>query len=120
MGKRVAGVCFFKVDGVQLSVAGSFTVSPEISERESMAGLSGVVGFKESPSAAFIEGEVYTENEVDIQTIAKIDDGTVTAELANGQGWALRNAWKVGRSDMSASEGTMTVRFEGSACERVS
>lgn len=119
MGKRIAGTCYFKVGGTQLSIAGNFTVSPEGVERESMTGLGGVAGFKEMPRAPFIEGEVYTENEVDIQTIGAIDDDTVTAELANNQVWALRNAWKVGASEMSGGDGTMTVRFEGIACERV-
>ena len=119
MSKRIAGVCYFKVGGTQYSIAGDCTVSPEDFERESLSGLSGTVGFKESPTPPSIEVEMFTENEVDITKIAAIDDDTVTAELANGQVWALRNAWKVGRSDMSANEGKMTVKFEGPKCERV-
>jgi len=119
MTKRVAGVCYFKVNGEQFSVAGECTVSPEESERESLTGLAGVAGYKEMPRAAFIEVEVFTTENFDIQNVAKVDDGTVTAELANGQVWALRNAWKVGASDMSANNGTTTIRFEGPKCERV-
>lgn len=119
MGKRIAGTCYFKVGGTQYSIAGDVTISPEDFERESLSGLSGTAGYKENPTPPSIEVEIYTEQEVDIQAIAAIDDETVTAELANGQVWALRNAWKVGRSDMSASEGKMTVKFEGPKMERV-
>lgn len=119
MSKRIAGVCYFKVGGTQYSIAGDCTVSPEDFERESLSGLSGVAGFKETPSAPSIEVELYTDNDFDIQTVAAIDNETVTAELANGQVWALRNAWKVGRSDLSASEGKATVKFEGIKMERV-
>lgn len=119
MGKRIAGTCYVTYDGKPLQIAGSVTVSPEEFDRQSLSGLSGVAGFSETPRAAFIEVEAFTIQEMDLQEISRATDITVTAELANGQVWTLRNGWKAGTSDMSASDGTATIRFEGPKCERV-
>lgn len=119
MGKRIAGTCFVTYDGKALQIAGNVTISPEEIDRQSLTGLSGVAGFSETPRAAFIEVEAFTIPETDVQEISRATDITVTAELANSQVWTIRNGWKAGTSDMSASEGTTTIRFEGPKCERV-
>lgn len=114
--KRIAGTAYIKVDGAQYSLAGSMTVSPTKLEREGMAGLSGVAGFKETPRVPFIEGEFYTTAELSIATIEAIENATITAELANGKVYTMRNAWFAGPADINAAEGTVPLRFEGVEC----
>ena len=119
MGKKVAGTCYVTAGGTQFDLSGTVTVSPEDNEKEGLVGPSGVAGYKESPRVPFIEIEAFTSNGLDVKAIAEDDDMTVTAELANGQVWALRNAWKAGATDMNVVDGTAPLRFEGMKCERV-
>ncbi len=110
---RIAGVAYFKVDGRQFTLAGSLTVSPASVTREGLAGLSGVAGYKETPRVPFIEGEFYTTENTSLKEIEAITNATITAELANGKVYVLRNAWHAGAIEANASEGTFTARFEG-------
>lgn len=112
---RIAGTCYIKVDGAQYTLAGSLTVSIDSVTREGLAGLSGVAGYKESPRVPYIEGEFYATEDVSIPALQAITDATVTAELANGKTYVLRNAWRAGALELNAAEGTFTLRFEGMA-----
>lgn len=109
---RVAGVAYVYVDGIKLDLGGKITVSPWDTEKESVKGLSGTVGYKETPMTPFIEVEVITTPDLDLQAFQNIRSSTVIAELANGQTYTLRNAWTVTRPDMDGAEGTATLRFE--------
>ena len=110
---RIAGTAYVKVDGKQYTLAGSLTVSPSSILREGLAGLSGVAGFKETPRVPFIEGEFYTTEGVSLPELERVTNATVTAELANGKVYVLRNAWHSGAVELNAAEGTFTARFEG-------
>lgn len=113
MGKRIAGTAFVKADGAQYTLAGSLTVSIDAAEREGLAGLSGVAGYKETPVVPFIEGEFFLTEGLSLEDVEAMTDVTVTAELANGKTYVLRNAWASGKREANASEGTATIRFEG-------
>lgn len=110
---RIAGTAYVKVDGNQYTLSGSLTVSPDSLEREGLAGLSGVAGYKEMPRVPFIEGEFFTTAGLSLTAIQAITNATVTAELANGKTYVLRNAWTAGAREVNAAEGTVTIRFEG-------
>ena len=109
---RVAGTAYIYVDSVPLPLGGTITVSTWGSEKESLVGLSGVVGYKEMPRASFIEIEVMTVPELDLQAFENVRDSVVVAELANGQTWTLRGAWATTAPEHNAGEGTATLRFE--------
>jgi hypothetical protein len=110
---RVAGVAYCYVDGVKVDLGGKITVSPWTTEKESVKGLSGTVGYKETPVTPFIEIEVITSPDLDLSAFQSVRSSTVIAELANGQTWTLRNAWSTSKPDMDGAEGTATLRFEG-------
>lgn len=110
---RIAGTAYVKADGAQFSLAGTLTVSIDKAEREGLAGLSGVAGYKETPRVPFIEGEFYLTENLSLPTIEGIVNATITAELANGKTYVLRNAWSAGAREANAAEGTVTIRFEG-------
>lgn len=112
-GKRIAGTCYIKVDGVQLDVAGSVTVSISKVEKEGLSGLSGPVGYTEKPRVPSIEVEAFLTKKFPMDKLEEMDGGTVTAELANGKTAVLSGAWLKGPIEASAGDGTTTLTFEG-------
>ncbi len=119
MGKRIAGKAYVKVDSKQYTLAGSLTVMVDEEEREGLVGLSGVAGYKETPLIPFIEAEYFATDELSLKDIGKITDATVTAELANGKTYVLRNAWSSGSRELDGAEGTLTIKFEGISGEEI-
>ena len=116
MAQRIAGVAFLKVDGQQFILEGTLTVSPGSVSREGLVGLSGVAGYKEMPRIPFIEGSFFTTPDLSIKSVENITNATVTAELANGKTYVLRNAWSQEALEINAADGTFTQRFEGMEC----
>lgn len=114
---RIAGTAYVKVDGKQYALEGSLTVSPDPEEREGKAGLSGVAGYAETPRVPFIEGTFFATQELSLEEVRAIVDATVTAELANGKVYVLRNAWAAGARELNGAEGTVAIKFEGMECK---
>ena len=56
MGKRLAGTCYFKVDGEQLELQGDLEFPFNSVTRETMASTTGVVGFKETVTVPYVAG----------------------------------------------------------------
>jgi len=119
MGKRIAGVAYLKVDGASYTLSGSLDVQPMDVKREGKVGLGGVAGYSEMPIMPYIEGEVFLDPELSLLALKTVADATVTAELANGKTYVLRNAWWAGDVVAKAADGTTSIRFEGIACEEV-
>lgn len=117
---RVAGVAYCYVDGVLLPLGGEITVQVWDTEKETVTGLSGPVGYKETPKVPFIQVEVITTPELNLKAFQGVRSSTVIAELANGQTWTLRNAWSTTMPEMNGAEGTTTLRFEGKSIELTS
>lgn len=115
-----AGTAFLKVDGAQVSVAGSAKFQGQTFNRETLIGASGVAGYKETFVAAFIECECYYDETIDPHSFAAKTDATVTLELNDDRAFTLRNARQVGEIEVDAVEGTFTLRFEGPKGEMVS
>ena len=110
---KIAGTAYVKVDGTQYTLAGRFTVSPSMVEREGVAGLSGIAGYKEMHRVPFIEGDIHTTGDLSIADLEAITNATVKAELANGKHYLLSQAWTTAAFEIDAAEGTVGVRFEG-------
>ncbi len=113
MANRIAGICYVKVDGEQIEVAGSVTVSISMFEKEGLSGLTGVAGYKEIPRIPSIEVEAYLIPGFPINKLEAMNNATITAELANGQVAVLSGAWLTGAIEAKAAEGTTTLKFQG-------
>lgn len=113
MAKPIGGTAYISVDGEQLSLGGTLTVSISPTEREGQAGLSGPAGYIERPRVPYIEGEFLIPAGFPLEKIEAMTAGTVTAELATGRVAVLSEAWFVGPLDLNAAEGKSTIRFEG-------
>lgn len=119
MGVRIAGIAWLKVDGDQYPLRGDFTVSPSPYERTGIGGQDYVHGYSELPRVPFISGNVSLVPELSIEDIEAITDATVTAELANGHVYVLREAWTRAAFELNAHDGQVNVRFEGTSCDEL-
>lgn len=119
MGKRIAGVCSFKVNGAAFSVSGSLDVQPMTTKNEKLVGMSGPAGHKETNIVPYIEGEIFLVPGLSLKDLAAFTDETVQADLANGRSYVLRNACWAGDVVAKAADGTAAIRFEGEDCEEL-
>ena len=117
--RRIAGVAYVFVDGRQYPLRGDLTISIDTIEREGVAGQDGVHGFTETPRVPWIEGSISDLGGLSLVTLQEMCDVTVTAELANGKVYVLRNAWTSTAREFDAAEGQATVRFEGMSAEEM-
>jgi hypothetical protein len=117
--RRIAGVAYVFVDGRQYPLRGDLTISIDTLEREGIAGQDGVHGFTETPRVPWIEGAISDLGELSLIALQAMCDVTVTAELANGKVYVLRNAWTSAAREFNAAEGQATVRFEGMSAEEL-
>lgn len=117
--KRVAGTCFFKVDGVQYSLQAGLTINPLTATREAMTGLDGVHGFKSTPRAPSIAATLTKDEAARLTVLGRIENSTITAECADGTVFVLSEAFQSGDLSFNAGDGTFTVTFEGRTCTEI-
>lgn len=108
----IAGVVFLKVDGAQLSVAGTITSSPFLLEREGLVGAGGVAGHKEMFRIPFVEVEFFVDEDTDLEALHAVTDATVQVELITGKVHVFNNAFSVTPPEVNPVDGTTTMRFE--------
>ncbi|HWJ72593.1 MAG TPA: phage tail tube protein [Kaistia sp.] len=117
--KARGGIAYIKADGVQYDLRGNCTVSPDDTEREGIAGQDGVHGFLERPRVPFISIDITDGAGVSLQQLRAIKDATVTAELANGKVYVLRNAWTSDAHEINTGDAQISVKFEGMSCREL-
>lgn len=111
---RIGGLSFVYVNGRALQVRGNLTVAPSLFERTGVVGLDRPHGHIEVPVMGYLECDVSLEPGTTIEDIDSVNgDAVVTAELANGMVVTLRDAFRAGRSEVNAHDGSFKVRFEG-------
>ena len=112
MANRIAGRVYFKVNGVQKMVKAGVTYGLGNWSRESVSGADGIHGFKETPQAAFIEGEITDNTTENVKNFLETTEATVTLELINGKTIVLRNAYQVNEGNINTDESNIAFRFE--------
>lgn len=113
MGRRVAGICYVKVDGSQLEVKGGIECALAPTKKEAVMGLAGNAGYKETAERQYIKVTAIFTNDFPISTIQQGTNMTVTAELSNGKVYTLTSAWLEGEASASAEEGEIELEFTG-------
>ncbi len=113
MASRIAGVCYITADGTSYNVSGNVTMNMTESNRTSLIGSTGVAGYSEELVVPFIEGDVLLERDFPIEKLRTAESMTVTAELANGMNYTLSEAHLAGETNINATDGNVTLRFEG-------
>lgn len=113
MAKRVAGICYIKVDGQQLEVSGGLEAPLSDVKRETVMGLGGPAGLKESAMEPYVKLTAVFTPEFPIATLKDNTDMTVTAEMANGKVYTLSGAFLKGETAIKGEEGTVELEFGG-------
>jgi hypothetical protein len=113
MAKRVAGICYVKVDGAQLEVAGGLECPLSDTQREAVKGTNGTAGFKEEHRTPYVKVNAIFRDDFPMDKVAKSTDMTVTAEFPNGKVYTLSDAFLVGESSAKADDGTTELEFNG-------
>lgn len=119
MSRRLAGIIYLKVDGVQYPAKGAFTYNLGRPKRDGIVGAESVHGYGEVPQIPFIEGEVTDMPDAKLTDLLDKVDGTVTLELANGKTIVLHEAWFAGEGTVSTEAANVAVRFEGVSATEV-
>jgi len=120
MAQRFAGTAFLMVDGNQLALRGNFTVSASPVERTMIAGQDGVHGYQELPRVPYIEGDISTLPEINLEDLDNQTDVTVTAQTASGKMYSLVGATCKAALENNTRDGQVKVRWEGLWCEELS
>lgn len=111
MSKKVAGTCYVKIDGTQLTLNGGIRTPPNTKTRETV-----VKGkFKETERIPYIDMTIVVDDETDLDTLSEATDMTCTAELANGKTYVLEGGYLVDEPELDSEEGTCDIRIEGSS-----
>lgn len=110
MGKKVAGTCYVKADGVQFTITGGVEAPLSDKKRESVApGF-----FKEEDLVPFTAATVVDDPDLPIAQLMGATDATVTTEFANGRIYVLSGAYVVEEPSAKGEDGTIDIRWEGS------
>lgn len=115
--RRLAGVCYLTVDGTTYMLSADLAYSPSTVRRETITGMDGVHGYKETPVAGYISGTLRDAGSLSVAAFGAMTNVTVVAELANGKVVSARNAWTVDVQEVKAAEGTFDVKFESAQVE---
>lgn len=113
MAKRIAGTCYFKVNGEQLELSGNLEFPLNQVTRESKMSTLGVAGFGETVIAPYISGDFLVPANFPVETLANNTALTITAECANGMVYTLSEAYLVGDVAFKPVDGTVSLKFEG-------
>ncbi|RJF83457.1 phage tail protein [Azospirillum cavernae] len=115
--RRLAGVAYFTVDGVSYMLAGDFSYSPVQVKRETISGMDGVHGYKETPIPGFISATLRDAGSLSVAAFNAMTNVTVMIELANGKIVTARNAWTVDSQEVKGADSTFDVKFESALVE---
>lgn len=113
MAKRVAGICYIKVDGEQLEVSGGVECPITDLKRETVMGLSGPAGLKETALEPYVKVTAIFMPSFPIDTLRTSTEMTVTAEMPNGKVYTLSGAFLKGEPSAKADDGTSELEFGG-------
>jgi hypothetical protein len=115
----IAGTATIKVDGNMYPLKGNLTVSGSPLERTGIAGQDYVHGYQELPRVPYIECDISTLPEVSLETLERITNATIQADLINGRSYVLHQAWCKPPLDINSHDGQFRIRFEGVQCDEL-
>lgn len=113
MAKRVAGICYVKVDGEQLEVSGGIECPIVDIKRETVMGLNGPAGIKETALEPFVKVSTIFMPSFPLATLQSNTGMTITAEYPNGKVYTLSGAFLKGEPAAKGEDGTIELEFGG-------
>lgn len=113
MAKRIAGVCYVKLDGAQLTIKGGLEAPIASSKREGVMAADGPAGFKETPVQPYVKVTALFTDDFPKSAVQKGTDMTITAEFANGGVYTLSGAHLANEAPAKGEEGEIELEFHG-------
>lgn len=114
---RLAGTAYVTVDGLTIMVAGQFKYSPTLIKRETLTGMDGVHGYKETFKAPSISCQVRDSGGTSVTDFNDQTNVTIVVELANGKTIIGSNMWTVDTQEVDSEEATFDVKWEGGSVQ---
>ena len=113
MAKRVAGICYIKVDSDQLEVSGGVEAPLMEVKRETVMAHAGPAGLKETALEPYVKLQAIFMPDFPLDTLRTNTNMTVTAEMANGKVYTLSGAFLKGEPAAKGDDGTVELEFGG-------
>lgn len=110
---RLAGTANVTVDGVTIMVAGDFEYTPSKVKRETLTGMDGVHGYKETPIPGAISATIRDSGGTTVADFNDQTNVTVVAVLANGKTIIGSGLWSVDQQNVKSEDATFPVKWEG-------
>lgn len=114
MGK-IGGVDRVQIDDLVLKVGDTVTITKNKKTRESVTGLTGDAGYKETHRPARVEFEMLVDGAIKVGALEDKTNSTVSV-VTSAKTYVLRNARQVGDLELAGADGKVTVAFEGPIC----
>jgi hypothetical protein len=112
-GNNLAGTAAITSNGRNFRLAASAKYSVNTVKRETLTGMDGVHGFKETPVPGWISATLRDAGDLTVADFEAMVDETVVLELANGKTVTGNGVWTVDAQEVDAAEGTFDVKWEG-------
>ena len=107
-------------DGVAYYASGVFKYGGGFDKREAIMHSAGFAGFKSTPVAPYISGELIDNSSLSLTDIANMTSATITLDLINGKQIVLRGAYSTNDNGLEVdTDGKITIKFEGQSLEEV-
>ncbi|HLN23886.1 MAG TPA: phage tail tube protein [Patescibacteria group bacterium] len=113
----LAGTAYFSVDGQSYMLEAKVSYCVSSVKRETLSGMSGVAGYKETPIPGYISATLRDAAGLTVGDFNAMTNVTVTVQLANGKTIVASNAWTVDSQEVDAAEATFEVKFEAITVE---
>lgn len=109
----LAGTASIAVDGTTYMLEGAFKYSPSRIKRESLLGMDGFHGWKETPVAGSISCSLRDVGNLTVADFNRMRNVTVVASLANGKTIFGRRMGAVDVQEVDSVDAKFDVKFEG-------
>jgi len=110
----LAGTAYVTIDGRSHQLVGEFAYRVTQGTRETLKGMDGVHGFKETPEPGMIKGKFRDAGNVSVRELVDATSVVVVAELANGKTIVGRNLWRTGEPvEVDTENAEFTITWEG-------
>ena len=109
----LAGVAQVTVDGTTYQLEGGLKWSPSTVKRESMMGMDGFHGWKETPIPGSISMSLRDSGGLAVGDFTRIRNATIVLQLANGKTVVGRNMGTVDVIEVDSEEAKFDLKFEG-------
>ncbi len=112
----IAGIAFFKINGMQYQLRGELEVQPNSTENDWIANEDLTNEFTQKAVTPYISGKFSDSGSLSIQQLNAVQGVTVTADLINGKTYTLLQAAPWGEFKLNTANGEIVGKFGGKKC----